>query len=416
MKEILRQVISDQHQQFSNEFIVERKIARQLINCKEILIISGLRRCGKSVLLQQIREKQKEKEFFINFDDERLVGFKVEHFQLLNELFIELFGIQHHYYFDEIQNIIGWERFVRRLYDTGNKIIITGSNATMLSKELGTHLTGRFCRYELYPFSFPEYLSYNKIAVPTNQLLSTPDKALILKYFHLYLKMGGIPQYCISKNDNVLKNLYESLVYRDIIVRNKISNELELMQLLKYLATNATQPVSYNSLSDLFSIKHVNTIKNYIKAIEDTYLLTQVYKYDFALKKQIVNAKKCYFVDNALLHRIGFNATDNFGQLLENLVFIELKRRGKSLFYAQNGYECDFIIEENNHITDAIQVCFDLTNDKTKKRELSGLLKAMNNYQLQEGLILTLDSEEEFMIDNKRIFVKPVWRWLLFYE
>jgi len=412
MKDTLRQVILDQQQQEYDRFI-ERKIDQQLIDCEEILIISGLRRCGKSVLLQQIRTTQTEKNYFINFDDERLVGFNVEHFQILNEVFIELFGIQQKYYFDEIQNIIGWERFVRRLYDAGNKVFITGSNATMLSKELGTHLTGRFCRYELYPFSFREYLIYNDVVFSQNDLFSTQGKATLVKYFHLYLTMGGIPQYCISKNENVLHNLYESIVYRDIIVRHKINNETDLLQLLKYLATNATNPVSYNNLSELFSIKHANTIKNYIKAIEDTYLLTQVYKYDYALKKQIANAKKCYFVDNALLHRIGFKATDNFGQLFENLVFIELKRRAKSVFYAQNGYECDFLIEEQNRIVFAMQVCYDLNNEKTKNREISGLLKAMSLYQLQEGYILTLDIEEELEVDNKKIKVIPIWKWLL---
>ena len=277
MKDILRQVILDQQQQ-QCDFFVERKIDQQLVDCDEILIISGLRRCGKSVLLQQIRAKQTEKDYFINFDDERLVGFSVEHFQVLNEVFIELFGVQKKYYFDEIQNIVGWERFVRRLYDSGNKVFITGSNATMLSKELGTHLTGRFCRHELYPFSFREYLIFNNVTFSQNDIFSTQGKAMFIKYFHLYLKMGGIPQYCISKNENVLHNLYESIVYRDIIVRHKISNETELLQLLKYLATNAANPVSYNNLSELFSIKHSNTIKNYIKAIEDTYLLTQIYK------------------------------------------------------------------------------------------------------------------------------------------
>ena len=411
MKEILRQVILDQQQQYGS--FVKRKIDQQLIGCKEVLIISGIRRCGKSVLLQQIRNKHTEKDYFINFDDERLVGFGVEHFQALNEVFIELFGVQNKYYFDEIQNIIGWERFVRRLYDAGNKVFITGSNATMLSKELGTHLTGRFCRYELYPFSFQEYLVYNQVVFSPNDIFSTQSKATIIKFFHLYLKMGGIPQYCTSKNENVLHNLYESIVYRDIIVRHKISNEAELMQLLKYLATNAANPVSYNNLSELFSVKHSNTIKNYIKAIEDTYLLTLVYKYDYSFKKQIANAKKCYFVDNALLHRIGFKATDNLGQLLENLVFIELKRRAMSVFYAQNGYECDFLIEEQNRIELAIQVCYDLSNEKTKKRELSGLLKAMDLYHLQEGYILTLDTEEELIMENKRIKIIPVWKWLL---
>lgn len=412
MKDTIRRVILE-HQDVNYEQMITRTIDSQLISCNEILIISGIRRCGKSILLQQIRENQTEKDYFINFDDERLMGFSVEHFQLLCEVFVELFGVQRNYYFDEIQNIYAWERFVRRLYDSGNKVFITGSNASMLSKELGTHLVGRYVRFELFPFSYREFLEFNNVSCTNKDIYITTGKANLLKYFNIYLKMGGIPQYCISKSDTVLHDLYESIVYKDIIVRNKISNEVDLLNLLKYLASTATNPLSYNNLTELFSIKHSDTIKNYLKAIEDTYLITQVFKYDFAFKKQIMSMKKCYFIDNAIMHRIGFKATDNFGQLLENLVFIELQRRRHKIYFAQNGYECDFLIAENLIVTHAIQVCYDLSNEKTNKREINSLLKAMEIYNLQEGLILTMDTQDELEISNKKITIIPVWKWML---
>ena len=375
MKEILRLVIKEQNKQTCLQEI-ERSIPKGLLENQEILVISGLRRSGKSVLLQQIRKRQNEQSYFINFDDERLINFQVEHFQLLHEVFIEMYGEQKTFYFDEIQNIIGWERFVRRLYDAGNKIFITGSNATMLSRELGTHLTGRYIRFELYPFSFKEFITFKNKKIPEDKIFTTSERGEITGLLQEYISNGGIPLFLKTKQDLYIKQLYESILYKDVLVRNKINNEKEILQLVYYLASNVAKPSTNKSLCSVIGVK-------------------------------------TYFVDNALILKLGFHFTDNKGRLLENMVFIELKRRGHEIFYHQGKGECDFVIRNGYAIDQAIQVCYAFENESTKKREVDGLIDALKEYKLNEGLILTLDYEERFIVDNLTIQILPIWKWLI---
>lgn len=411
MKQLLKQIIVDQ-QEINHDKWVNRKIPQFLIDCNEVLVISGIRRCGKSVLLNQIRNKQIEKDYYFNFDDDRLSKFTVDNFQHLYEVFIELFGEQKTFYFDEIQNIEGWELFVRRLYDKKCKVFVTGSNAKMLSKELGTHLTGRYCSYELYPFSFSEYLNFFEVKYYPKDFYSTAGVAKLTKYFNQYLFDGGFPQYLKDKNKLYLKSLYESILYKDVMVRNNLTNEKEILELIYFLASNVAKLSSYSSLTRLIGLKHSATIKNYIKYIENTFLIFQISKYDHSLKKQIANPKKTYFIDNAIAHKLGFNTSDNYGRFLENLVFIELKRRNCEVFYHTDKTECDFLIRNKNKITQAIQVCYSFNNE-TKSREIKGLTNALNIYNLDTGLIISTDKEEELNIDGKIIIVTPAWKWLL---
>jgi len=412
MKNLLKQIILEQNNLIKESTIL-RKFPEILEINQEILVISGVRRCGKSVLLQQIRSRQTEKDYFINFDDERLINFKVDDFQLLHETFIELFGVQNKFYFDEIQNINKWERFVRRLYDNGYKVFLTGSNASMLSRELGTHLTGRYCSYELYPFSFSEFLEIENYKFTKNEEYTTEGKIKYKKIFELFLKNGGIPIYLQNKNDLYLKSLLESILYRDVMVRNNLTNEHEMLELVNFLSANVSKLFSYNSLSKTIGLKNATTIKNYIDFLINCYLVFQVSKFDFSLRKQIQNPKKVYFIDNAIIQRLGFNFSDNFGRLLENTIFLELKRRNLEIFYHHNILECDFVIRSGTKITQAIQVCYDLSNSKTKDREISGLLEAIEIYSLNEGLIISFEQEEEITINTKLIKIIPAWKWIL---
>jgi uncharacterized protein len=411
MKAVLKQVIYDQ-QKLDGKKTIDRHIPRHLIDCPEVLIISGVRRCGKSVLLQQIREHLTEKDYFLNFDDDRLAKFTVDHFQQLYEVFIELFGEQKTFYFDEIQNIKGWELFIRRLYDSGCKVFITGSNANMLSRELGTHLTGRFCSYELYPFSFAEYLELLGNKIVRGDFFATTGIPKLTRNFNDYLNDGGFPQFVITKNRDYLKSLYESIVYKDVLVHNKLTNEKEMIELVYYLASNVSRLSSYSSLSRTIGLKHSATVKNYIGFLENTYLLFQIPKFDFSLKKQMANAKKTYFIDNAIIQKIGFNFSGNLGRLLENLVFIELKRRGYEVFYYAESWECDFIVRKDNKIIQAIQVCY-LLDEENEAREKKGLLDAMNYFELKSGWMITTNKEDEILKDGRSIHVELVWKWLL---
>lgn len=412
MKELLKHIIFDQRERDLST-MVEREIDQRLVLSPEILVISGIRRCGKSVLLQQIRSQQAEQDFYLNFDDERLINFEVDNFQTLYEAFIELFGEQKTFYFDEIQNISGWERFVRRLYDNGCKVFITGSNANMLSRELGTHLTGRYCQIELYPFSFSEFLKMKEVYPEHKDFYTTTGKSNLRRFFDDYLRTGGFPRYIQDKNNSYLSTLYENVIYKDVVTRNKLNGERELLEMMYYLASNATKRFSYNSLAKVVGLKHPDTVKNYLEHIESTYLLFQVMRFDWSIKKQIGYQKNVYFIDNAIINKVGFNATDNMGQLLENLVFIQLKRQNKEVYYHDDGVECDFIVREDGHIISAFQVTHSLSDAKTRQREINGLLSALNAYNLSEGMILTTDETEELTIEGKKIVICPTWKWLL---
>lgn len=419
MKDLLKQIILEQQEilHAPNKRYVQRYIADEWLQTSEILIISGIRRCGKSVLMQQMRDRLVEKDFFFNFDDERLANFKLDDFQKLQECFVELFGEQHTYYFDEIQNIEGWERFVRRLYNAGNKIIITGSNARMLSRELGTHLTGRYIQVEIYPFSFLEYLAMNEIPVNAKTLYTTTGRATMVKSFVKYMECGGFPKFLQDGSVSYLTSLYESIIYRDILTRNGLTNEKEMLELMFYLASNATKRVTYSSLGKVVGIQHPDTIKNYLEYIQQTYLISQLFRYDPSVKKQMMSPKKIYFVDNAIIKRIGFNATENNGVFLENLVFIELKRRGWDVYYYADKKECDFIVRKGLHISDAYQVTLKMDSPQTREREIAGVREAMQAYSLSKGYILTFEGKETINFDDGTIVeVIPVWEWILQYK
>lgn len=419
MKDLLKQIILEQQEilHAQNKRYVQRYIADEWLQTSEILIISGIRRCGKSVLMQQIRDRLVEKDFFFNFDDERLANFKLDDFQKLQECFVELFGEQHTYYFDEIQNIEGWERFVRRLYNAGNKIVITGSNARMLSRELGTHLTGRYIQVEIYPFSFQEYLAMNEIPVNAKTLYTTTGRATMVKSFVKYMECGGFPKFLQDGSVSYLTSLYESIIYRDILTRNGLTNEKEMLELMFYLASNATKRVTYSSLGKVVGIQHPDTIKNYLEYIQQTYLISQLFRYDPSVKKQMMSPKKIYFVDNAIIKRIGFNATEHNGVFLENLVFIELKRRGWDVYYYADKKECDFIVRKGLHISDAYQVTLKMDSPQTREREIAGVREAMQAYSLSKGYILTFEGKETINFDDGTIVeVVPVWEWILQYK
>ncbi len=414
MKDLIKTVIFDQQRMVWNKRFIHRSFPQNIIISELIVVISGIRRCGKSTLLNQIRNENKEKDYYMNFDDERLIRFSVEHFQLLHETFIELFGIQKTFYFDEIQNIPDWERFVRRLYDEGYKIFITGSNASMLSHELGTHLTGRYVQTELFPFSFAEFLTYKQFALTESGMYTTDGRAKLIGYFNEYFRTGGFPLYLKEGNDDYLKSLYESILYRDVLVRNKLVNEKELLELVNYLASNVSKLTSFNGLTKVAGVKNATTIRNYLSFLQDTYLIFQISKFDYSLKKQIQNLKKTYFIDNALIRRLGFMFSEEKGRLLENIVFLELRRRRFEIFYHFNRFECDFLIRQGITIVKAIQVCYSFDTNETKTREINGLLEAMKIYSLTEGSILLYDTQEQTIEENgKLIRIIPVWKWLL---
>ena len=415
-KESLKKIVLSQHKKFlKKEYIKREKLdeIRKMFLYDEIIIISGIRRAWKSVLLQEIMQENKDKNYFINFDDDRLFDFEFKDFDLLYEVFLELFWEQNIFYFDEIQNVEAWETFVRRLYNEGKKVYITGSNASMLSKELGTYLTWINLKVELFPFSFKEFLRFYNFEFEEKDFYDYEKRANIINYFDLYLKKWWFAQYLKNDDEKFFNDLYENILYKDIIVRYKLKNEKIIKQLVFYLASNISKEFSYTKLKNILWLSNANTVKEYISYLENSYLFFELSRFDYSVKKQIANPKKIYSIDSWLNSSISFNFSENIWRNLENLVFIELKRRAKEFYYHKNKKECDFVVFEKWKITEAIQVSYSLDEDDTKKREIEGLLDAMETYDLKEWLILTYDEEDQLKIDNKQIKIISVWKWLL---
>ncbi len=419
-KQVLIQVILDQKKEPLPQPLIERWQYAQilpLLGNKQVIVISGIRRCGKSTLLHTLRNHAKEGDYYINFDDDRLVPFSLTDFDMLLEAFIELFGVQHTFYFDEIQNIVGWERFVRRLHNAQKKVIVTGSNAKLLSAELGTHLTGRHIPVNLFPYAFREYIQYRDPAILAIKHLDSTEIALIKKYFSEFKQLGGLPEYLESKQKQYLHQLYENILYKDIIVRNKITSEKPLKELVYYLASNNCKEFTYNSLRKLVGLASANTVSDYCHFLENSFLCFTVNRFSFSVKEQIHYAKKIYFIDQALAETVGFKFSEDHGRVLENIVFLELKRQSKEIYFHKLTKECDFLVRDGYKISATIQVCASLKNKETRQREINGLLEAMNAYDLQEGLIITEDEkehiEEIYQSKHFKIEVIPCWQWLL---
>ena len=415
MKQLLKDIIIDQKSFLPSKKTIIRSFPEKYLNNEEIIIISGVRRCGKSVLLQQIRDRLPQKDYFFNFDDDRLGNFTIENFQQLYEVFIELYGEQNYFYFDEIQNIAGWEHFAKRLYNSGKKVFITGSNARMLSKELGTYLTGCYIAIELYPFSFSEFLNFREQQHLLGDISGTIARGEIQSAFNDYLKQGGFPIYLKSEDGIVLKTLYDNILYKDVMVRNQIVNEREVKELVYYTVSNIGKPLTYTSLAKVIGVKNPTTVKNYLEYIENTYLLFSLSKIDCSVKAQLRNPKKVYAIDNALVSRLGFHFSGEEGRLLENMVYIELRRRGGEIFYHNSGNtECDFVVRDGFRVVQAIQVCYLLGSSDTREREICGIRDAMDTYHLLEGTIVTNTHEEEVKYGDKIIHILPAWKWLHF--
>ncbi len=413
-KNKLKEVLQDQQRLFDNvDDFIEREVSlKEYMKGNEVVIITGIRRCGKSSLLKIISKKLDEKFVYMNFDDIRLTDFKRENFEDIEEIVSEIYGIKTNvmYLLDEIQNVPSWERWVNNLYTKKIKVFVTGSNSSLLSSEISTFLTGRNKVIKLYPFSFREFLSAKKIKI---EYQTTDERRAVSQAFNGYFEKGGFPLVIINDDLSLSKQYFEDILNKDIIKRYGIKKIKELNNLILYLFSNVSKTYSYATLKQVSNIKSLSMINNYIDYLKNVFVASTINKFDYSIKKQKVSSSKFYVLDNSFLKTVAFNFSENAGKRLENLVFIELVRRGAEIYYHAKKNECDFIIKEGLKITRAIQVCLILDNAVTKKREVCGLIEALKEYKLKEGLILTLDKEEEFFLEDKKIIIKPVWKWLL---
>lgn len=385
----------------------------QAASLPHAVIVSGLRRAGKSTLLAQLAHKIGQDNFYyLNFEDDRFIKFQADDFNDLYQVLVEVFGQRKIFIIDEIQNIPGWEHFVRRFMDQGFKFYITGSNAALLSRELGTRLTGRYVPIELFPFSFREFLTFRGDPIPPLRRMTTVDTAQLHKALDDYLRLGGIPDALKYPDIPLLRTLYDDVLYRDIATRHRIEAVSALKELAFTLMSNPAGLVSFNKLKNRFLLGSVNTIKNYIGYLENSWLVFTLNIYDFSVKRQQIAPKKVYGIDMGLLNAVGFQFSPNTGKFLENLVFLALRRQTGEIYYytSPEGYEVDFYLPENRQL---IQVTQHMKDPGTRERELRGIETAAQHLKVEQALILSEDNEDARVVGGIPVELCSIAEWLL---
>ena len=377
------------------------------------VVISGLRRAGKSTLLAQAAHQLgKDTFFYLNFEDDRFAGFQAEDFNDLYLKLVETFGERKTFIIDEIQNIQGWEHFVRRFMEMGFKFYITGSNASLLSKELGTRLTGRYIPIELFPFSFGEFLRFRNEPNPDFQRMTTIDQARVNSALHDYLLSGGIPDALKYPELPLLRSLYDDVLYRDIAARYRLDAVTALKELAYYLMSNPAAMVSYNKLKDQLGLGSVNTVSSYIEYMQNSWLIFSLNQYSYSVKRQQIAPKKVYAIDTGMVNSVGFHFSANTGKLLENLVFLTLRQHTSDIYYyaTPGGYEIDFYLPHRRQL---IQVSHRLENTSTREREFRAIEDTVKELRIDHALILSDTNGGESKLGGVPVRIQSVTQWLV---
>ena len=395
-------------------------VMERLAKTEQIVAITGVRRSGKSTLMRQFIKKriaagEDRKSFlYVNFEEPKFSGLlSLEFLQQIYEAYLEIVNPKGKPYIllDEVHNVPKWERFVRGIHEKKEAFLfVSGSVSKLMSKELGTLLTGRWVELRTYPLDFREFLLFKKVkAEGSLDVLS--QKVRIKQLLREYLEFGGFPLVALKEEkEEILRRYFDDIVERDIASRHRIRKPEKLKTLVKYYLTNFSSPVSYRKAAR-FSGLTLDTVTRFSSYITEAYLAFFVPKFAYSLKEQEANPKAVYGADAGLINIVGFRFSDNIGKLYENTVFVSLMRKGKEVYYYKNRRECDFLVKEGQKITQAIQVSY--TISENKERETSGLLEAMKVFKLKRGLIITEDKEGEETIEGKNIIYRPLWKWLL---
>lgn len=362
-----------------------------------VLIISGIRRCGKSTLLLQMMQlMNKEDFFFLNFDTPQLYGFNARDFSRLDKVIGDTkAGLL---FFDEMQLVEGWEMYVRQKLDENFQVIVTGSNAAMLGEELGTRLTGRHITQELFPFSYAEFLSFCSLS---------PDRESLTSY----MTLGGFPEFLKSEAPEQLLMLYDDILMRDIVARHGIKDTVSLKRLANYLLANIGNRISATKLKQPLSIGATSTVLSWMSYLEHSYLFGFLPMFSYSSKAQLINPRKVYAIDTGLVEAMSVSKTEDRGRKLENMVYLHLRRKFRELYYFNNRGECDFVVFENGSPKMLIQVCYDLTPDNVD-REVAGLVEAMEFFNFENGRIVTFDDSDMIEKEGLKIEVVPAHEFL----
>ena len=382
-----------------------------------IKVVLGPRRAGKSVFSLMLL---KDREFaYFNFDDPALVGEKLDLYELMDEL-RSVYGDTKYVLFDEIQNLLGWELFANHLHRQGYNVVLTGSNANLLSMELATHLTGRHFPIEILPFDFNEFLRAKNFAGGES-----------LKLMEEYLVNGGFPEVVIKNQQpqGYLDVLFDAVLFKDVVKRHKVRFPSQIDQLGSYLVSNISGQYSARRLANVLKFKSDVTLERYLSYLAEAYVLFSLSRYSAKAGMRLKSPKKVYVVDNGFVSAKAVQHSPDKGKLMENLVFTELVKRGvkpnRELFYykTRNNREVDFVVKKGVDVTELIQVCYDLTNPDVEQRETKALFEASGELSAKGGsasggkvpklTVLTWDEKREVKKDGNVIQLKPLWEWLL---
>ncbi|MBI1836959.1 MAG: ATP-binding protein [Flavobacteriia bacterium] len=411
MKELFKKIIINRQDWLKSLQIIKRDIS---IENQANYAFTGLRRAGKSYFLYQIIQgnliADYEQVLMINFEDERLMELTSNDLHLILEAYSELYDKKPVLFLDEIQNIPMWHKFVRRLTDDGLRVYITGSNADMLSHEIATTLGGRFINQEILPLSFSEYLRFKNIEVSKKSKYSE-GRFLIKKAFEEYLQFGGFPELIqFDRKRDFLSSVYQKLFYGDLIARYNVTNSTVLKLLVKKIAESVNNETSVNRIKNLIKSTGVtignNTLFDYLNYLELSFMIGSISNFHSKFSEKETN-KKYYFLDNGIL---GLFLFDQDTKLLENLVYIELRRKGLKSYFLKRKTEVDFYVPDEELL---IQVSYSINDKETAKREIKALSSAMKELNIAEGYIITYDEESEIIISEGTIHVIPAWQWIL---
>jgi predicted AAA+ superfamily ATPase len=409
------------------EFIPREEYQEKInsfLSTGEVIVLKGIRRSGKSTLLiNHIRHlislgADKKEMLFVNFEDPRFNG------ELNSELLEQIYEVYNefvnnetkpHIFLDEAQHVTQWEKWVLTGYELKRaQFYVTGSSSKLLSREFGTALSGRFLAIQVFPLSFAEHIQFKGLSAPDKVSLIT-QKLVYKLAFNDYLKAGGFPKTCSLEEDLRRQEIimyYETIILKDIVARYNLKNYDSVKKVAHFLLSNIGKLFNLNKLRLSLNLSY-DLADKYFEYLKDTFLLFEVFQYDHSLNKQFANLRKVYCIDNGILTNTSFRISEDYGRYLENLVFIELLRKGKETYFHKGKKECDFVIKDELNIRQAIQVCRSLQDDDTKKREVEGLIEAIDTYGLTEGRILTEDEEYEIVAEGRKLFVQPIWKWML---
>jgi predicted AAA+ superfamily ATPase len=396
------------------------------LDSKEVVVLKGVRRCGKSTLMAQIirellaRKEQAISILRVNLEEPLFSAeYSVELLEQIYRTYRERVQPEGKcwLFLDEVQNIPAWESWVRGRSETEDiKIFVTGTSAQMLSREIGTKLTGRHVSFEVFPLSFPEFLRFNKLEVGT-ELIYTTRKAAIRKLFNDYMRYGGFPEVVLKdapeEKELLLKNYFEDILYRDIVTRYEIRDMANLRNLAVYLLTNVARLTSITKLKNNFTISQDKT-ENYVSAILESYLLFQLQMFSYSLKSTMRAGFKPYTFDTGLRNRVAFSFSEDLGWLVENVVFCHLKQHHEEVYYQSKGGEADFLVKEGMKITRRIQVWYeDVSNIVVPDRELACFRTSLEGSERAEAILLTNDYEDVIDLGTAKVQCIPVVKFLL---